>query len=316
MKTKLDTISPDKIVRNPDNPRLIFRQDELDVLLNSIRKVGIRVPLSVYSDAKKNRYVILDGERRWLCSKKLNLKQIPVVIEPEPSRLENILRMFNIHNVRVQWDLYAIAKKLEQVKKLLLKEEKTESIKDLAAVTGLTQSTVKRAFDLLTLPDKYLKLLEEELKKPKSEQKYSEDFFLEMLKAIKAMERHTPIVIKAHSRDKIIGSFVKKYDNDVITNIVKFREISKIARSEKAGVTQEKTVPILNKLIKDPTYTIESAYSDSVSKAYEKRNLQRDIESLAKKLMEIIKKVSTPDDAVVKALKQLQKIVQNLLNKI
>ena len=70
--TRLANINPDKIKRNPDNPRIIFREEELQVLLNSIQKVGIRVPLAIYEDVKSNRYILLDGERRWLCAKKLN----------------------------------------------------------------------------------------------------------------------------------------------------------------------------------------------------------------------------------------------------
>jgi len=144
--TRLANINPDKIKRNPDNPRIIFREEELQVLLNSIQKVGIRVPLAIYEDVKSNRYILLDGERRWLCAKKLNLSRVPTIIEPRPTRLENILRMFNIHNVRVQWDLFATALKLKEIENLLKKENKPYSLKDITAVTGITPATAKRAF--------------------------------------------------------------------------------------------------------------------------------------------------------------------------
>lgn len=313
-KTKLDNVSPDIIVRNPDNPRLVFRQEDLDVLLNSIGTVGIRVPLSVYQERNGNKYVLLDGERRWRCAKKLNLKFVPVVIEPEPSRLENILRMFNIHNVRVQWDLLAIAFKISEVQNLLKKEGKPHDIKDLAAVTGVSQTTVKRAFEVLELPKKYLDLLEDELKKPKSEQKYSEDFFIEMMKAMKAIEKHLPEVAKDHSREKMMTAFVNKYKDDVITNIVRFRDISKISRAEKAGVKKETAIPIVIRLIEDPKYTIEQAYQDSVARAYEKRTLLKDVESLIKKL-EQVKNIRMVEPAVVEALNKLKEHLDKLLEK-
>ncbi|MFA5164297.1 MAG: ParB/RepB/Spo0J family partition protein [Candidatus Omnitrophota bacterium] len=309
--TKLDNISPDLITKNPDNPRLVFRQEELDTLLNSIKKVGIRVPLSIYEETEKKKYVLLDGERRWMCAKKLNLDKIPVIIEPKPSRLENILRMFNIHNVRVQWDLYATALKLQEVKRLLEKEGKPDSIKDLAAVTGVSETTVKRAFELLKLPKKYLHLLEEELKRPKSEQKFSEDFFLEMMKAVKVIERYTPEIIEKTSKTKIMDSFKDKYEKGTITNIVKFRNVSKIARSENAGVPSSKAVPILKKLISDPKYTIDDAYQDSVAKAYEDRSLTRDIESISERLSEINKKRLSPEFKAL--LKKMKNIIETLL---
>src|SRR4051794_25820591 len=110
-------ISPDSVKPNPDNPRLIFREDDMNELLQSIQEVGIRVPISVYADGKK--YVLLDGERRWRCSKKLNLPTVPAHIQAKPSRLENLLMMFNIHNVRVDWDIMPMALKLAQVRDML-----------------------------------------------------------------------------------------------------------------------------------------------------------------------------------------------------
>jgi len=164
---QLRRINPDLISRNRDNPRLIFRQDELDSLAASIRRVGILVPLAVYEKQGTRRYVLIDGERRWRCARKLNLSEVPIIVEPKPTRLENILRMFDIHNVRVQWDLFAVSLKLQEIQKLLAEAKKPNSPKDLSAVAGLSIATVRRAFDLLNLPAKYLKLLRRELEKPK-----------------------------------------------------------------------------------------------------------------------------------------------------
>lgn len=58
-------ISPNKIERNPDNPRLVFRQEEMESLLLSIDKHGIRVPLAVYPHG--DNYRLLDGEGLSLC---------------------------------------------------------------------------------------------------------------------------------------------------------------------------------------------------------------------------------------------------------
>lgn len=309
-RARLSYVDPDKLQRNPENPRLIFRPDELDILLDSIKKEGIIVPLSIYEE--KNRYVLLDGERRWLCAKKLNLREVPAIIEPKPTQLENILRMFNIHNVRIQWDLFAIALKLKKVENLLEKEKKPRSIRDLAAVTGVSQSTVKRAFGLLELPSKYQKLLVQELKKPKSEQQFTEDFFIEMLKAIRTIENYIPQVINETPKEKIMDKFLNKYKTRVITNIVKFRDVSKIARSEKANISANEVIPIITRLIHDPTYKIETAYNESVARAYEERSLKRTIDFLIERLEEI-KNISDLDVEVIKRLKILNRIIQPFL---
>ncbi len=91
-------IEPQKLERNPENPLLIFRPEELQELESSIAKQGILVPLTVFED--KHTYFILDGERRWRCALTLGLQKVPVIIQPKPDRMENIMMMFAIHNAR------------------------------------------------------------------------------------------------------------------------------------------------------------------------------------------------------------------------
>src|SRR5436309_14052791 len=117
-------LSPDLIDRNEDNPRLFFRSEEMDTLLASINKFGIQVPITVYDEGE--RFVLIDGERRWRCAKKLNLKKIPALVQPKPSPLNNLLLMFNIHALREQWDYLTIANKLPIVIDLHKKENGTE----------------------------------------------------------------------------------------------------------------------------------------------------------------------------------------------
>ena len=71
----VEGVDPQRLQRNPENPRLIFREDELAALQESIRNQGILVPLTVYADGR--RLVLLDGERRWRCAVKLGLHRVP-----------------------------------------------------------------------------------------------------------------------------------------------------------------------------------------------------------------------------------------------
>jgi len=139
VRSELLHIPVDKIIPNPENPRLIFNQERLDALAESIAEVGILVPLIVFQE-DDGRYILLDGERRWRCAKRLNIKDVPANIIAKPSKVENILRMFNIHNVREDWELMPTALKLRQVMEVLgLTNERR-----LSGLTSLTISTIRR----------------------------------------------------------------------------------------------------------------------------------------------------------------------------
>ncbi len=63
---------------NPHNPRALFDRLPLEELKESIRRMGVLVPLTVYWERARDRYVILDGQRRWICCQDLGLKTVPV----------------------------------------------------------------------------------------------------------------------------------------------------------------------------------------------------------------------------------------------
>lgn len=308
-QTQLQNIDPDVIQPNPENPRLIFHEDEMIRLLESIRKVGIKVPLSVYVD--EGMYTILDGERRWRCAKRLNLKLVPVVVQPKPSPLENLLMMFNIHNVRVQWDLMPMALKLAKVKEMLESENKAAGQKDLSAITGVHLTTVKRAFTLLNLPAKYRDMLIQEAYKPRTQQRIKPDLFLEIDKSLQTVKRYMPYLTHAVPDTEYVDAFVQKYEKGIIDSVTDFREISKIARAERAGVDTDDVAPVIIRLVQDNNYTIQQAFKDTVQKAYEQRDLTTKVKGLSTTLTEFKRKGLNAE--VREVLAQLRAEIDRLL---
>lgn len=279
---KLADVSPDDVRPNPDNPRLIFREEDMQILLDSIDAVGIKVPLTVYEERKKIR--ILDGERRWRCARKLNLRTIPVIIQPKPKKLENLLTMFNIHNVRVDWDMIATATKLGEVRDLLEKEGEECGIAALANLTGISKPTVRNCLELLELPIKYQKMLFAEAEKPKHEQKITPDLFIEINKSQRVVRTYAPEAIENVTPRQYVDRMVKKYQAGSAKSVTSFRSISKIARAERAGASRERAIPVLRDLLVDDTYTIEEAYGDSVAEAYEQRDIASRADNLVTRL--------------------------------
>jgi len=73
---KTEYLNIDKIFPDKEQPRKKtgFEKEAIQELANSIKEVGIIVPLLIQEDG-----MLIDGERRWRASKLLGLKKVPVV---------------------------------------------------------------------------------------------------------------------------------------------------------------------------------------------------------------------------------------------
>lgn len=86
----LKKIPVDEIVRSPLNPRLRFGEKKMQSLRDSIQKGGVLVPITVFRRSKDGKYCVIDGERRWMCAKELNHKEISAVIIPNARVYANL----------------------------------------------------------------------------------------------------------------------------------------------------------------------------------------------------------------------------------
>jgi len=166
------TIPTGDLVPNPHNPRVLFDREPLDVLRESIDKVGILVPLTVYWSEAQKQYVILDGQRRWMCAQELELSEVPVNQVAEPTLVQNIVTMFQIHKLREDWELMPTALKLE----VLMREMKEKNDAKLAELTGLDEAVVSRCKKLLDYPKRFQDLMLH----PNPEKRVKADFFIEL----------------------------------------------------------------------------------------------------------------------------------------
>lgn len=217
----LQNIRVDEISPNPHNPRLIFEPRELDELKNSISKVGILVPLTVYKNEKsfpKTQFVILDGERRWRCAKELGLETIPANIIDEPKDItQNILFMFNIHHFRKEWALFPTALKLE----VIIEKLGTDQESILSEFTGVSRSTIRRCKSLLWYPKKYRDVLMEK------SGRISTDFFIELFPIAQRIS-HEDNYIFPNGIEKFVDSCIEKFSEQIhISDVKEFREIRK-----------------------------------------------------------------------------------------
>ncbi|MGN6728196.1 MAG: ParB/RepB/Spo0J family partition protein [Tepidisphaeraceae bacterium] len=298
-ETELEQLPVRHIDRNPENPRLIFRQGELDALMDSVRQYGVQVPIAVYRDGR--RYILIDGERRWRCSLKLNLQTIPALVQPKPAQLDNLLLMFNIHALREQWDLLTIALKLPRIENLLIEQGHHTTEAQLALQTGLPRAVIRRCKMLAQLPEEYKEEIKQELRKPKAQQKITEDLFIEIEKSLKTVSNRMPDAMPplAEARQIILD----KYKNKTYESRIDLRLIPKIANAAKVGADVNKAKNALKKLFTPNNYSIQAAYTATVQDAYLERNVVSRISSLKEHLTQL--DVDDVDDELRHALESL-----------
>jgi ParB family transcriptional regulator, chromosome partitioning protein len=139
---------------NPNNPRKVFAEEELEDLTRSIREKGLLQPL-VVRQRDDGEYEIVVGERRWRASQRAGLHEIPVLIRilTDGETLEIAL----IENIQ-RADLNALeeARAYDQ-----LLEQFSYTQQQLADSVGKSRSHIANTIRLLNLPDSVRAYIEE-----------------------------------------------------------------------------------------------------------------------------------------------------------
>jgi len=142
-KGGLQQIPLSKIKPNPDQPRKLFRSEDLQDLVNSVREKGILTPIAVRK--KGEGWEIIAGERRWRAAQKLGLLTLPAV-EVQASDVES-LEWALIENLQ-RVDLNPIEEAQGYHR---LQEEFQMTQEQISQKVGKDRATVANALRLLKL---------------------------------------------------------------------------------------------------------------------------------------------------------------------
>jgi ParB family chromosome partitioning protein len=263
------TLATERLKANPHNPRMLFDRADLHVLRDSIERVGILVPLTVYREKSTGHYVILDGQRRWMCAQDVGLKTIPVNEVAEPTLVQNIVTMFQIHKLRKDWELMPTALKLE----LLMRELGEKKEKRLAELTGLDEAVVVRCKKLLSYNKEYQdKMLDADPNK-----RVKADFFIELYAVRNDREVKK---FSWYNKDKFTEDMLKKVEQKGIKSVTDFRIVKQHINN---AVKAKKTTTIskrLQEFAAQPSLTPDHLNIESAKVVAEARKVLKSVESL------------------------------------
>ena len=136
----------EKLEPNPQQPRLDFKQDELESLADSIRQKGVIQPLIVRRKPGRDTYEIVAGERRWRAAQLAHLHEVPVVVRDLDDT--EVLEVAIIENIQ-RADLNAIEEALG-FRQLMTRFGHTQE--KLAEALSKSRSHVANLMRLLSLP--------------------------------------------------------------------------------------------------------------------------------------------------------------------
>lgn len=298
-------ISTKSLKPNPHNPRMLFDRADLEVLRDSINRVGILVPLTVYRESATGDYRILDGQRRWMCAQELHLERVPVNEVAEPTLVQNIVTMFQIHRLRKDWELMPTALKVE----LLMRELKENKPIRLAELLALPVAVIVRCKKLLS----YRKRYQDMMLDPDPAKRTKADFFIELYSV-----RNDRVVnrFKWFKKDAFTDAMLRKFEAKGLKAVTDFRLIKQyISNAVKAGKTA-----VISERLREFAETPELAPShlniESAAFASEAKRLANSIEKLFTQIESIDVDDYYGEEAMWSGLEKLAKLIRAKLRSL
>lgn len=236
----------EKLECDPNQPRKDFGTDgETNPLMENMREMGIEVPLAVMIVAP-DRYLILDGHRRYKCAQKLKLPTVPCRIYEMLSPAEMERKRYNIQNNRRPWRPLERSNAIERIKEATgLKTDK-----DVAQFVGLSVSVVNCSLRLRKEKMEYIEMME----RFNLAQAYRDEFLKLRPKIHK---------VKNFEADDIIQIVFQKIENGKINSAKELRMLKRIFNRDSVNenalelflTDPDMTIPILER------HTVQSGFS-------------------------------------------------------
>lgn len=187
------------IIKNPGQPRKIFKDKELFELSQSIKENGVIQPLIVSKNDSGEGFDLIAGERRLRASEMAGLSKVPVIIKRATDREKVIMSI--IENVQ-RSDLNCVEEALAYFKLL---EEYSLTQEEVAKKIGKERSSLANYLRILKLPREVINFLQKE----------------------RLSFGHAKVLVAVSEREKAI-----RFANIAIEKSLSVRELEKLIKSK------------------------------------------------------------------------------------
>lgn len=233
---EIKLVSIKTLVPDPDQPRQDFDEESMDKLKDSIKDKGIMNPIVVETIAP-DKYLIVDGERRYRTAIKLGIKEVSVnILKNKLDQYERNIIRFQLQETHKQWSPF----------------EKAQAMADLKEFLGITTLELSKALAIsLHTCQKYLTLLTFPIDARKTFIK--EKMPIDFIRELSYTNNILPDEIKKKVPD-FINKALEKYKKGYIRS----HDLRGINKLIKYG-SYAYVIKFFNQL----TYTVTNAASDS-----------------------------------------------------
>ena len=209
------------IVPDPTQPRQSFDPKSMELLEKSIKDKGILVPLMVEKTAD-NKFLVVDGERRYRAATKLGIKTVPVEITQPMTTTERMIMRFHLQDQHASWTPFDRARAV-----VFFKDQGNLTNYETAELLGMTVQTVENWVGILKLS------------------KRSQDLAINKRLPFSYLNRLAKVVNKYEQitdmpTEEIEKKLIKKLDNHEIANIKEFQFVANLLIKEEKSATMMK----------------------------------------------------------------------------
>jgi len=234
----------------------------------------------------------------------LKLSKVPVNQVEEPTLVQNIVTMFQIHKLREDWELMPTALKLE----VLMKELNEKSEKKLAELTGLDQAVVVRCKKLLSYPKRYQDMMLE----PDPDRRMKADFFIELYPV-----RNDRVInqFSWYSKEKFTQQMLEKYNSRAsgLRAVTDFRIMKQHINNAHKAKKDRQISTKLKEYVDSDTLTLDHLIIQSANVSAHARKLLSGIKKLEDQLKDLDTDEFYGEEVMWRHLENLMRLIESKL---
>lgn len=286
-----------KVFPDPHQPRQYFDATKLATLANSIKRIGIKEPISV-EKLPDGTYKLIDGERRYRASKILKLTEIPAIVEAPMSASERLVQQFHVQEQHEGWRPQEKAIAIRDIADTL-----KMPLKEMGAMLGIPPFTMRDYIAFVEL------LGQTEMEKSDTPISYANRINVVTRYAVKQLMEQVEEDMTQAEQKAFQVAIIRRIANGEIQNPAQLTKIHD-------AITQNAKEAIDSIILKDKT--VDKIFADTNARgARVYRQFQNQVTALNRRVHEFNREKGLTaifaEDATAKSgLKNLIKNLQNL----